>query len=126
MLGRISLNPDLNPFNLESNRILRSKTPSITMVEDVPTAKPIKEYFTPYAYTSASCILIPNTGVNHYEIKSSVIQLLPSFYELTNEDPYNHLDKFLKVCSTVKIQNFSDDALRLTLFPFTPKDKVKH
>ena len=72
------------------------------MAENIPRAKPI-EYFTPSIYTSAPCISIPNTSVNHYETKSSVIQLLPSFYRLTNEDPYKHLDEFLEVCSTVKI-----------------------
>jgi len=29
--------------------------------------------------------------VNHHETKSSVIQLLPSFYGLTNKDPYKQL-----------------------------------
>ena len=52
--------------------------------------------------------------------------MLPSFYGLANEDPYNHLNEFLKIYSTVKIQNFSDDALRLKLFPFSLKDKAKY
>ena len=76
MLGRRSQNPNLSPFNPE--RILSTRTPPITMAEDLPTARPMKEYFTP-TYASASCIRVPNTGVNHYEMKSSVIQLLPSF-----------------------------------------------
>ena len=52
--------------------------------------------------------------------------MLPSFYGNTNEDPYKHLDEFLQICSTVKIQNFLDDALKLTLFPFSLKDKAKY
>ena len=52
--------------------------------------------------------------------------MLPSFYGLTNEDPYRHLDEFLEICSTVKIQHFSDDALRLKLFPFSLKDRAKY
>jgi len=96
------------------------------MAEDIHTANPMYEYFTPSTHTSASCIRIPNTSVNHYKIKSSVIQFLPSFYGLANEDPYKYLDEFLEVCSTVKIQNFSDNALRLPLFPFSLKDKTKH
>jgi len=106
MLGRRSQNPDLSPFNPKPERILRTRTPPIIMAEDLPTAKPMKEYFTPSTYTSALCIRILNTSVNHYEIKSSVIQLLPSFYGLTNEDPYKHLDEFLYVCSTVKFKIF--------------------
>ena len=88
------------------------------MAEDIPTAKPMYEYFTPSTHTSASYIRIPNTNVNHYKIKSSVIQFLPSFYGLANKDPYKYLDEFLEVCSTVKIQNFSDNALGSLFFLF--------
>ena len=96
------------------------------MAEQFFTAKPMKEYFTPSIYTTASCICIPSTNANYFEIKSSVIQLLPSFYGLTNDDPYKHVDEFLEVFFTVKIQNFSNDALRLTLLFFSLKGKDKH
>jgi len=43
MLGRRSQNPDLSPLNPEPERLLRSKTPSTTMTEDIPTTKPMKE-----------------------------------------------------------------------------------
>ena len=91
-------------------------------------AQPItlRDHFVPTKYTPTSCIHIPNVGAAQYEIKSSVIQMLPSFYGLNNEDPYKHLDEFLEICSTVKLQNFIDDALRMTLFPFSLKDKAKH
>jgi len=35
------------------------------MAEKLSTAKPMKEYFTPFAYTISSCIRIPNTNANH-------------------------------------------------------------
>ena len=68
----------------------------------------------------------PQYGRELYEIKSSVIQLLLYSNELTKVDAYEHLDEFLDVCSTVKIQNFSDDALRLTpsLFPLRIKPNI--
>ena len=91
-----------------------------------PVTIPLRDHFVPTSYAPASCIQIPNIGAAHYEIKSSVIQMLPSFYGLNNEDPYKHLDEFLEICSTVKLQNFTDEALRLTLFPFSLKDKAKH
>ena len=69
---------------------------------------------------------MPPVEATQYEIKSSTIQMLPSFYGLTNEDPYKHLDKFLEICSTVKIQHFFDDALRLKIFPFFLKDRAKY
>ena len=88
--------------------------------------KQMKEYFIPSYYKPSTCIHVPEVPAAQYEIKSSTIQMLPSFYGLTNEDPYKHLDEFLEICSTVKIQNFTDDALKLTLFPFSLKDKAKY
>ena len=41
---------------------------------------------------------MPPVEAAQYEIKSSTIQMLPSFYGLTNEDPYKHLDEFLEIC----------------------------
>ena len=72
---------------------------------------------------------MPSVAKHHgtqYEIKSSTIQMLPSFYGLSNEDPYKHLDEFIDICSTLRLQNFNEDALRMRLFPFSLKDKVKH
>ena len=86
MLGR-SQNPDLISFNDELERIFRSRTPPITIAEE--TTKPMKEYFTSSTYTTVSCIRNPNTNASNYEIKSSIIQLLPLFYGLSNEEPIN-------------------------------------
>ena len=80
--GRRSQNPDLSPFNLEPERILRTKTPPITMADDLLTTRKMKEYYTRFTYTSTSCICITNTGVNHYDIKSSVIHSYHLFMDL--------------------------------------------
>ena len=88
--------------------------------------KQMKEYFILSTYNPSTCIHLLDIPASHYEIKSTTIQMLPSFYGNTNEDPYKYLDEFLEICSTVKIQNFTDDALRLTLFPFSLKDKAKY
>ena len=127
MLGRRSLDSELIPLDPEINRTCRVNKP-VTMeperIIDVP--KQLREYFTPSQYTYSPCIQMPPVEASQYEIKSSTIQMLPSFYGLTNEDPYKHLDEFLEICSTVKIQHFSDDALRLKLFPFSLKDRAKY
>ena len=82
--------------------------------------------YVPSTYTSPSCLQLPNVTAAHYELKSSIIQMLPSFYGLSNEDPYKHLDEFLEICTTIKLQNFSEDALKMRLFPFSLKDKAKY
>lgn len=57
----------------------------------------------------------------HYEIKVSVINMLPSFHSIENEDPYKHLDEFLNVCGMVKINDIDDDALKLNFFSISNK-----
>ena len=104
MLGRRSLESELIPLDTEIDRTYRASK-SLTMEPNQDTGAPrqLREYFTPSKYTDSPCIQIPTIEAIQYEINSSVIQMLPSFYGLTNEDPYKRLDKFLEICSTVKI-----------------------
>ncbi|KAI5677163.1 hypothetical protein M9H77_08113 [Catharanthus roseus] len=86
----------------------------------------LREYLTPNTYNSAIGNKLPEIEANHFEIKVSIIQILPYFYGLDYENPYKHIDEFLEICSTFKLPNVSDDAIRLRLFPFSLKDKAKH
>ena len=126
MQGQRSLDPELVEPIEDPEYLIRRAQRSATMVENQQMTRPLREYFVPNTYTPASCITRPDVGANHFEIKASVIQMLHSFYGLSNEDPYRHLDEFLEICSTVRINNFGDDALKLTLFSFSLKDKAKH
>ena len=42
-----------------------------------------------------------------------------------NNDPNQHVENFLDICDLFKHQGTSDDAIRLTLFPFTLIGEVK-
>ncbi|KAI5668570.1 hypothetical protein M9H77_18423 [Catharanthus roseus] len=67
----------------------------------------LREYFTPNTYNSPMGNRLPEIEANHFEIKASTIQLLPSFYGLDYENPYKHIAEFLKICSTFKLPNVS-------------------
>ncbi|KAF7812340.1 uncharacterized protein G2W53_033316 [Senna tora] len=126
MLGRRSLSFDLKSYDPEierTPRLLRAHKQE-EMAGD--PLRPLKEYFTPSKYDSPSSTRLPEIGANQFEIKPSIIQMLPSFYGLSSENPYKHIDEFLEVCSTFKLPNVSEDAIRLRLFPFSLKDKAKH
>jgi hypothetical protein len=86
----------------------------------------LRDHYIPFIYTSPPCLLFLQTTTTHYEIKSSIIQMLPSFHGLNNEDPYKHLDEFLEICSTIKLEGFSWDALWMRLFLFSLKEKAKN
>ncbi|KAL6551317.1 hypothetical protein OROMI_021805 [Orobanche minor] len=91
----------------------------------VAREKTLIEYFSPVTANSPSCIVLPTTNATHFELKPSIIQLLPSFYGLEREDPYMHVKEFLDICSTFRFQNFSEESVKLRLFPFSLKDKAK-
>ena len=130
MHDRHSLCLDLEPYNLEIERSLlkiraKKKESKNEMAEEQnPPPKQLKEYFTPATYDSPTRTRMPTITVP-FEIKHSLIQMLPSFYGLESENPFKHFDAFLEICSTVFLNNISDDALRLRLFPFSLKDKAK-
>ena len=63
----------------------------------------MKKYFIASIYNPSTYIYLLDISASHYEIKSTTIQMLPSFYKNTNEDPYKHLDKFLEIYSMIKI-----------------------
>jgi len=57
---------------------------------------------------------------------SNIIQTVPSFYRLNNENPYKHLDELIIIFSSIRLQNISKNSLRMCPFPFSLKDKAKY
>nr|GEV60404.1 hypothetical protein [Tanacetum cinerariifolium] len=56
----------------------------------------------------------------NFGLKSDMIQQVQNscqFHGLSGDDPNKHLDKFLHVTQTIKVNGVTDDALRLHLFP---------
>lgn len=100
---------------------MRNNQPSIR--EQPPWL--LREFFITNEYDQRMVAMRPEIGATHYEIKAYVINMFSSFYGIENE-PFKHLDKFLDVRGTVRINNINDDALRLCLFPFSLKEKAKH
>jgi hypothetical protein len=75
--------------------------------------------------TSApSCIVFP-PDASHFNFKSDIIQLLPTFHGLDLENLYLHLREFEEVCNTYNDLNCNMNTIRLKLFPFSLKDKAK-
>ena len=122
MHGRSSLLHNLEPIDLELEKTLRTykhvKNKMDLQQQQAPHERPFKDYFSPLANLSTLCIRNPNVAVRSFELKPSVLNCLPTFYGLENEDPYNHLNDFHVVCQTFKYENFSDDDGKLRLFSF--------
>ncbi|GFZ06536.1 hypothetical protein Acr_18g0007060 [Actinidia rufa] len=52
--------------------------------------------------------------------------MLTPIFRLPSEDPYKHINQFLKVCSTVKLNNLTEETLKLILFPYSLKDRAEY
>ncbi|XP_062160955.1 uncharacterized protein LOC133868150 [Alnus glutinosa] len=94
-------------------------------LRNVDPLRTLRELFAPITTNTPSCIMLPATNATHFDLKPNVIQILPTFNGLENEDPYVHVKEFLERCNTFEFQNFSDESLRLRLFPFSLHGKAK-
>jgi len=69
------------------------------------------------------CINIDN-NVN-FELKSSLIHLLPIFNGLIGEDPHTHLKEFLMVFVGMKPNGIDEEQVKLKAFPLSLKRAAK-
>ncbi|KAA3483462.1 Transposon Ty3-I Gag-Pol polyprotein [Gossypium australe] len=86
------------------------------------------DYAKPGLTGTESSIVRPTIAANNFELKPNIIQMVQQFVQfdgLQDEDPNTHLANFLEFCDTFNINGFSDDAIRLRLFPFSLRNKAK-
>ena len=84
----------------------------------------MRDYMNPLRTSAPSCLVFPPDAAN-FNFKLGIIQLLPNFHGLDNENPYLHLREFEEVYNTYNDLNCSMNTIRLKLFPFSLKDKAK-
>ena len=131
MNGRRSQQPNLEAVNREIDRTFHRNLRPLDSQEEIEIEnmaeqeRVFKDYFSPLANPTTSCIVLPDTNAANFELKPSVLNCLPNFYGLDKEDPYNHLNDFYAICATFKYPNFSAENVRLRLFPFSLKDRAK-
>ena len=90
---------------------------------------PLNESGRPERGGLAPSITRPTVVAPSFEIKSSIINMIQNSVQFDgreHEDPGRHIASFLEVLDTFKMQNVSDDAIRLRLFPFSLRDKAKN
>ena len=121
--GEVGDQQDNIPENVEQpvfeNENARAKNGEQARAWHMDVTTSLRELFAPVATSSYSCLVLPPTNATHFDLKSHVIQLLPSFHGLDNENPYGHVKKFKDICAIFKFQNFSKESVHLRLFPFS-------
>lgn len=48
---------------------------------------------------------------HYFEIKSSILNIMPNFNELPNQNPYDHFMEFQQACTTVKLNGLPENTL---------------
>ena len=64
-------------------------------------------------------------NIPYFDFKPDMIQLLPIFHGLKNENPYVHIREFEEVVATFHNQLASADVSKLKFFPFSLKVEQK-
>jgi len=87
----------------------------------------LRDFITPEVQSIALSIARLAVDANNFELKPALISMVqqPQFDGTPLEDPNLHLSVFLEVCDMLKLNGVSSDAIRLCLFRFSVKDKVR-
>ena len=78
----------------------------------------MSKYAKPPLTRVESSIVRLNVIVNNFEIKPNIIQMV-QLDGFQDEDPNAHIANFLGVCDTFKINEATNDAIRLRLLPLS-------
>lgn len=85
---------------------------------------PMRDYVTPNQYRLDPHLRAPLDCNVLFEIKHTMLQMLPTFYGHPNKEPYQQLEQFLDICDMMQIPNVSKNTIRLKLFPYSLKRKL--
>ena len=89
--------------------------------------RPLKDYAAPNARGLRSGIARPTIEAGHFTIPPALLSMIRQnqFGGLPSKDPNDHVDMFLELCETLRIEGASVDAIRLRLFPLSLRDRAK-
>ncbi|XP_073031227.1 uncharacterized protein [Primulina eburnea] len=131
-------NPDLLVFDPEiertARRLRKARREEIKeMAEnrdhqnELPREVPIREHFRPVINAHYSGIARGTIAANNFELKPALINMVQQnqFGGAATADPHLHLRTFLEITDTVKINDVSDEIIRLRLFPFSLRDQAR-
>ena len=82
----------------------------------------MRDHIHPPRISAPSCIMPPTEQMI---VRPYLVPLLPTFHGMESENTYSHMREFEEVYNTFKEETVTMDVMRLKLFPFTLKDKVK-
>ncbi|CAM8987893.1 unnamed protein product [Rhodiola kirilowii] len=108
--------------NLLNGRVEDDQQPQVR----APVRRTLGDYTTPRVTGFQSAIAPPGIDANTWELKTGLIQMVQNnqFSGRVNEDPHQHLKRFVQMCNTVKTNGVPPESYYLRLFPFSLSDKA--
>ena len=87
----------------------------------------LRDFHSPRADNAGGPILLPMLQGDPPNYGTGVVNLIQQncFHGLENENPHEHLNIFLQCCSAVKNVAAGLDYVRLSLFPFSLRDRAR-
>nr|GEY05089.1 reverse transcriptase domain-containing protein [Tanacetum cinerariifolium] len=120
---RTRVDPNLlNDFNMAINRNGDDVPPAGGGDLLVPNLRTIEELCQPTLNGRGGPIAPITIQATNFGLKNDMIQQVQTscqFHGLPGDDANKHLDKFLHVTQSIKVNGVTDDALRLYLFPYS-------
>ncbi|KAG9458785.1 hypothetical protein H6P81_003293 [Aristolochia fimbriata] len=119
--------PDPEPKRSLLQRWRRENSAMEDQHEEEGAEKTMEHYVTSNPNAQRSTIVRPEVS-NKFEIKPQILSMIQNRYQfggLSNEDPNEHIERFLELCDTFKFEDITNEAIRLRSFPFTLRDREK-
>ncbi|KAJ9159609.1 hypothetical protein P3X46_025106 [Hevea brasiliensis] len=87
----------------------------------------LRDYGAPSVQGFQPSVTRPTVEANNFELKPAWLQMIQQtqFAGSPIEDPHYHLQYFLALCDTFKMNGVSDQAIRLRAFPFSLRDRAR-
>nr|GEW44244.1 reverse transcriptase domain-containing protein [Tanacetum cinerariifolium] len=67
--------------------------------------------------------VIPGINVDHFEIKTSLLQLVQAnpYHGFERDNPHTHINNFKRITLTLKFRDVPNDVIKLMMFPYSLK-----
>ena len=92
-------------------------------MEETELPLSLRDYYYPIGSTQPSWIWLPQTNAIYFKIKPQIINMLHKFIGI--EDANIFITKIEEVCDIMRIQELSEDAIKLRLINFALKENAK-
>ncbi|GJR87733.1 hypothetical protein Tco_0211744 [Tanacetum coccineum] len=72
-------------------------------------------------------IVIPEINVDHFEIKTNLLQLVQAspFHGFERENPHTHINNFKRITTTLKFRDVSNDVINLMMFSYSLEGAIR-